>query len=147
MVTDDPSRNNRSRNVPQIDFCGRREVAALQVCPRTLLKHRNGIPGYLSKQPFLQPSYLVQLQNYPRLRVMALCYDVLCQSSVTIAKKLVLEELLVVELVVDELLIDELLLVELLLLLLLVLLVLVELVVVPWLFNRRLQACIRFCQI
>ena len=71
---------------------------------------------------------------------MALCYDVLCQSSVTIAKKLVLEELLVVELVVDELLIDELLLV-------LLLLVLVELVVVPWLFNRRLQACIRFCQI
>ena len=61
---------------------------------------------------------------------MALCYDVLCQSSVTISKKLVLEELLVVELVVDELLI-----------------VLVELVVVPWLFNRRLQACIRFCQI
>ena len=59
MVTDNPSRNNRSRNVPQIDFCGRREVAALQVCPRTLLKHRNGISGYLSKQPFLQPSYLV----------------------------------------------------------------------------------------
>lgn len=78
---------------------------------------------------------------------MALCYDVLCQSSVTIAKKLVLEELLVVELVVDELLIDELLLVELLLLLVLLLLVLVELVVVPWLFNRRLQACICFCQI
>ena len=72
-------------------------------------------------------------------------FFVLCQSSVTIAKKLVLEELLVVELVVDELLIDELLLVELLLLL--VLLVLVELVVVPWLFNRHLQACIRLCQI
>jgi hypothetical protein len=70
---------------------------------------------------------------------------VLCQSSVTIAKKLVLEALLVVELVVDELLIDELLLVELILLL--VLLLLVELVVVPWLFNRRLQACICFCQI